>query len=65
MEFVNSPLKVIILLRTLFMYSLPIGPNLVPFCDSLIDSKYEPQKGTTLGPTGSYLPCSHTQPQAP
>ena len=29
---------------------LPIGPIVVPFWDSLINSKYETQKGTTMGP---------------
>ena len=34
---------------------LPKGPKVVPFWDYLIDSKYEPPKGTTLGPLASNM----------
>ena len=32
--------------------SIPIGPKVVPFWDPLINSTYEPPKGTTSGPMG-------------
>ena len=34
---------------------VPKGPKVVPFWDYLINSKYEPPKGTTLGPLGSLV----------
>ena len=37
--------------------TLPIGPIVVPFGDYLIGFyKYEPRKGTTMGPMGKQQP---------
>ena len=43
--------------------ALPIGPKIVFLGDYLIENKYEPQKGTSLGPMGTV--CRFKWPRAP
>ena len=45
--------------------ALPIGPKVVPFGITLWNSKYEPQKGTTLGPLGRAVAIQSSGPRGP